>query len=614
MRQFSLCVAVLVIVLTWTINAMCDDPPPRSVDIRGLLNGYHRFDMDRDGTAEIESIRSIDGLDKLEIPGEQKLMLLIVEKRLLDNDRRLSVGDDSLVRRIQNLRTQMSAEGWCTVTLELETYAGERNQDGLTVLALRRLFQQIKQTESSFAGAVLIGSFPETALVRRWLWKRSDRAVTLNGVAYNTKNGTQATILSMRPELISSRTDVVLCDLDGHWEDLYRQAPFSIESLEFVPEGEWPGNWPTAEEAIETSAYSIGSKRFEDVFFIDDAQYRVEQMGEGRIRFQGQYDLRRPEVSSVESTAANPLAMPDIMVSRINALHVAVSQPPENLDAAGKPTTVASSGASPNSMFQRDPAFELRLLKEYMDRNLAHRIGSEHVANKNVALLTTDLQTPSPNYFAKTRQQLGALTHYRNATAVDFAKFIQTPAIIKGVSAHSNCSVSMLLKGYEASQLDEVTGGQYWNWEKSESGFTPSYSSRRLRNVAHFSLLRALWENGKLAETGPCFYVHGGCEAICPTGGLTSPYNSPGYCDHTQIAESLMYYGNGLALIGRAKIFYDIPRDFGDVFTPEQGVFGDVLKHYFDVESTDSRLARNVASRNRTYFWSILGDWTLKMR
>lgn len=84
--------------------------------------------------------------------------------------------------------------------------------------------------------------------------------------------------------------------------------------------------------------------------------------------------------------------------------------------------------------------------------------------------------------------------------------------------------------------------------------------------------------------------------------------------DHTQMAECLMYYGNGLGRIGRAKVYFDIPTGFGEVFTPSKGTFGDVLNEYFRIESENAKLSRSVASRNRAYFWSILGDWTLRMQ
>jgi hypothetical protein len=301
------------------------------------------------------------------------------------------------------------------------------------------------------------------------------------------------------------------------------------------------------------------------------------------------------------------------MVSRINPLHVAVSQPAQNLDSEGRPIAVAKELGSPQGQFVRDAALELRLLCEYFDRNLLHRAGMAPQESRRVALMTTDLHTPSKAYFQKTSSELRGLVEFPKATALDFAKFLATPAIIKGVSAHSDPSRSVLLKGYDAAALDAFTGGHYWNWRESKNEFAPTYNDPRVRNAVHFALLRTLWRNGKLAGAGSCFYIHGGCEVNTPPGAARHAYHDPAYADHTQIAECFMYYGNGLALLGRSKVFYDIPLGFEDSFTTEKGVFGDVLRGYFDIESQNARLGKSVASRNRTYFWSILGDWTLRL-
>ena len=360
--------------------------------------------------------------------------------------------------------------------------------------------------------------------------------------------------------------------------------------------------------------FQFNTKTYEDCFFIDDAQLEIVERTADSLTIKCDYETARPEVAQRDRESNNPLAQPEIMVSRINPLHVAVVQPSRNLDENGIPRAVAKSAGSPNKSFVRAPDFERRLLTEYLNRNVAHRNGQLADDANRVACLWTDLQTPSKKYFSKLSAQLDGTTSFPRADAVAFARFVQTPAIIKGVSAHSNPSCSVLMKGYKPEELAGVTGGNYWYWKQDGDQYVPSYNDRAVRDRAHFSLLKTLWANGKLDHVGGSFYIHGGCEAISPANAAKEPYHSPKYGGHGQISESLLFYANGLALIGRSKVFYDIPRGFDQSFSVDRGRFGDILVKYFEVEAADENVGRDVAGRNRCYFWSIIGDWTLRLK
>src|SRR5206468_3572367 len=99
--------------------------------------------------------------------------------------------------------------------------------------------------------------------------------------------------------------------------------------------------------------------------------------------------------------------------------------------------------------------------------------------------------------------------------------------------------------------------------------------------------LRTLYENRVLPDT-PNLYFHTGCESVHPWMVETEPYNSPkeGYL---QIGEAFLMFGNGLALIGRSKVFYDEPRDFWKTLGAG-GTWGDGWRRYFDVEGADAEL------------------------
>ncbi len=67
-------------------------------------------------------------------------------------------------------------------------------------------------------------------------------------------------------------------------------------------------------------------------------------------------------------------------------------------------------------------------------------------------------------------------------------------------------------------------------------------------------------------------------------------------------------------MVGRAKVFYDEPRGFCAALG-EGRTFGAAWQRYFAIESvaTDWREVGDDIGRKRSYFWSIVGDWTLRL-
>jgi len=583
-------------------------------DVETLIDSARNLDINEDGIHEINQMEVITDWSVKSCALEDKLLVVLIEDRLLTHA--TAEGDKRIFEILGEYCRCLGNDGWKPLVIRASVYDGEIHQDGRTLLAIRRFFQATKKQFPNFGGAILIGSFPESMLVRRWVWKHSKRSATFNGVAYNKGKGPKATFVALDPELISHRSDVVLCDLDGNWEDIYVQPKTEIDSIKFLPDDDITSQkyWPRFTQTIKTDKFTIRQKSFEDFFFIDDAQLEILVRTGKSLTLKCGGNMLRPEVGEPDRKSPNPLAEPDIMVSRMNPRHVGVIQPAKNLDVNGKPKPASKLAGSPNRQFVRDNGIERQLLVEYLLRNIAHRRGQTNSETQRVASMWTDLQTPSKRYFAKVSKELGGTISFPKADAVDFVRFMKTPAIIKGISAHSNPGCSVLMKGYKQEILAKETGGNYWFWKESGDQYVPTYNHSSVRDRVHFSLLRTLWENNMLQDAGPAFYVHGGCEAISPYRAANQPFNSPTYGGHNQIAENLLFYGNGLALIGRAKVYFDIPRGFDSAFGVEQGNFGNILKKYFEVEANDAKLARSVASRNRTYFWSIIGDWTLRLK
>ena len=75
-----------------------------------------------------------------------------------------------------------------------------------------------------------------------------------------------------------------------------------------------------------------------------------------------------------------------------------------------------------------------------------------------------------------------------------------------------------------------------------------------------------------------------------------------------------MFFGGGLALVGRAKVFYDEPLGFSQVLATG-GTIGGAWAQYFQIESNASTWSKagGDIGRKRSYFWSVLGDCTLRL-
>src|SRR5690606_513482 len=124
--------------------------------------------------------------------------------------------------------------------------------------------------------------------------------------------------------------------------------------------------------------------------------------------------------------------------------------------------------------------------------------------------------------------------------------------------------------------------------------------------------LRGLYEDG-ITGAGASFYVHTGCEAISPANAERRPWHDPEHGRGNGAAATL-FFADGLALIGRAKVFYDEPPGFSETLAAG-GTFGDAWRRTFEIESNVPSWdhAGGDIGRKRTYFWSLLGDWTLRL-
>lgn len=603
-----------------------------------ILGDYKKLDVDGDGVLEIEDLAIFDRT-LVSLKSNVDFVLVLVESRLVPANSG-SPGDRATGRGpgyssqvfldcLDQFQKDLRADGFPNHLVRAQVYSGSGHHDGLTVIALRRLLRACRDKFPNFKGVIFVGSFPEPMLVRKWVWKKPAEGLTIGGKVCPA--GTE--YLRITPEIISERSDLVLADLTGNWEALYRPGVNDITSIEAVPDQKLAANGPRAGKRITSSQFNQAFIKFNDMFFIDDTDMTLNSQS-GNLDFTINALLKHPEMTEQNKLAPNPIARPEIFVSRINARNIAINPNPSFidsdglgfLDANGKPRTFLSpySLGSGAMIWYRDATLELRLLIDYFDRNHRYRTDRPggptiHAAaisyGDNLAGAVYDAQwmkDQCPDMKVRTKE---------NASLVDYIEWLKGAGAVMFISAHSNGTGSEFGNDYGgAAALERALGPGLWKWETAGAGpqngkyivtYKPGFSQQG--GMADFYVGRSIYENGLLVSRRPRIYIHKGCQVNSPENADASPYSSQAYGSF-QNAECILFYLNGVAVVSRAKVFYDGPRDFIKGLTSQRGNVGKGWEAYYRAECNDAELAKDPADCKRSYTWSILGDWTLGAR
>lgn len=587
--------------------------------LASILSRYTNYAVTGDGIPEINSLSYMsfesDYADPL--PG-QRLALVLIEPRLLESTGNPVFRAD-LVRCLQRFKGDLRAEGLLSRFIIANLYHGPIHKDGRIVIALRRFFREVRANFVNFEGVILVGNFPEASLVRRVSWAPGPLAI-----------GT---------ELVSSRAEIVLADLTGNWESLYRQGDFDAESITAVPDdATTAAGWRDGESVrtcdFTSFSFSIGrSAIFRDAFFLDDAIYTIVEnrtTPSPFLRLRLNQAERNTEVDLSDRSLSNILARPDISVSRLNAFRVAVNPNPDLrgtdshtfLDAAGNPQTVSSSaplfneGNEHNELFNsHDVDLERRLIVSYFNRNHRFRNGAFSNLPFRGAVIsgTTDF---SPDWYESVvnaaATDFQACVKTANADLRQYVQFHKTPAVLKYIMAHSNAHYSVFRGDFDVNALTVEVGGVPLHWVYRSVQYVPSFEG--LAGNADMYTHRALWHYNTLRDAGASLIIHGGCEVNGVDETQSDPYTTSKYA-HWSNAEGILWYTNCVALFSRAKVFNDAPDGFTDGYRlSDRANFGSCWKSYFNAQANDARFSTYNIQRKRAYFWSINGDWTLRLR
>lgn len=609
--------------------------PLRAADVSAAMEqlnaSFSPCDINRDGTPEIRWVREL-GISCEPTSGRRGLVVVLVEPRLLTGLGVMSpVEATPLWAALHSFVFDLTAEGWGARVVAMQVYDGPVHQDGRTVLAMREWLRGLRRLTPDLAGVVIVGSFPEAMLVRQYNWRqRCPTSVLRADGTREDFGGREVCRLRSRAEVVAMRCELVLADLDGNWEQLYHIGPERLPWVTAVypdaappegqsPESEWPLEGPTA--YVET-----GFDEFEDFFFVNDGRYELTRLADGRVNLELHDAQRDDECSAADRERGNPMARPDILVSRLNARHIAL-RPKASvrgvggeglLNEVGRPqvVTFADEATTPRglSVWEPDPQLERRLLLEYFERNHRYRRGAfeDHclpaAASFGLGSFMDSLKASRPQWASFAEPGYDLQGDDADLTAV--VEWLKRPAVLRAIAAHSDPWGCNFKECADPAALEAACGGQSWSWIKEGNRLVPSLGRT---GKLDYAIMRTLWENRALPDSA-CFYLHSGCEAISPGGVMHAPYNSPDYA-YWQGAEGLLFLCQGLALVGRAKVFYDFPTDF-DRQLGAGKTFGEAWAHYFEVESAESNL-ENVGGgigRKRAYFWSVLGDWTLTLQ
>jgi hypothetical protein len=435
--------------------------------------------------------------------------------------------------------------------------------------------------------------------------------------------------LARVPEPIAPRADIVLADLDGNWEDLYVRESTELPSTIAVLEGPMGENQRARPVDLEGK-----TKRYEDFFHIADGELQVTP---SRARANGPPMIRLgerkidSECTGDDKKLPNMIAHPEILVSRINAAGIAwkprrdiVGEEGKHLvDDEGRPQAVkfANDKRVPdwrNGIWEADAEMELGLLVDYFVRNHAYRTGTSSIAWRPSAI-SCDLPSgyrvmrhAADDWQSHDDRRMADVRNRPQLT--DFAAWMSYPAVLRTIRAHSFPQGSQFRDG-DAEELDELVGeaGACWSWTPRGDRLEPSLAASSGRGMFNWYLMRTLWENGQVAAE-PAFYHHTGCNSVTPASASRLPFHHRDYGRY-QSAEALLLMGNGLSLIGRAKVYYDEPRGFVESLRRGE-TFGTAWTDYFAYESGSKgdKHNRGEIDRKRSYFWSVLGDATLTLK
>ncbi|MCC7493911.1 MAG: hypothetical protein IT204_16260 [Fimbriimonadaceae bacterium] len=598
--------------LVWTLGLLALTPLAAAPWTAAVAAGGTAvpLDLDADQAAEVARWQPLESLPG---PGPAAPgVLLLVEERLTQP----GTGPD-LQPALAGWLRALTREGWAAAAVATAVYAGPRHQDGLTLLALRRCLQAVRREYPNLQAVVLVGAFPDALLVRQYAWWKHE-PLTLRRKQPDEQTFKEPVhFLRAVPEVVAMRADIVLGDLDGRWDEVYHLPRTKLPTWYLV----YPQGRTAAAEGA--TAAEQGGLEFEDFFLAQDGALTVRQEGarwHATVAPEG-----NAECAPADLTLANPLPLPELAVSRLDARHAAVMPDPQIvdaqgrhlLDAQGRPQALEFATAEvtphPHRLWVLDERREREMLLDWCARRQRWSAGAYQADRRpaNIGIgwgsSVQDARRALPEWADFREPGYDILKN--EVTLTEVVDWLHRPAVFRAMKAHGDPWGCAWAKAPDAKALDQAVGGVIYNWRREGSKLTPTLAGTTAK--LDFAVTRSLYEGGTLPDT-PALWLYTACEGTAPAHAAEAAYNSPGY-GFWQGSECLLFHLRGLALIGRSKVFYDQPRELWPVLAAG-GTLGDVWRRYFTAEAADaSLLAKNGIGRKRATFWNVVGDCTVRL-
>lgn len=625
--------------------------PLSAPTITQVADTFTGYDPNDDRDPSINEIKVVGPTAGYPLAPDRDLVLLLVEPRLVTVPPILAAGAGPLPDLMPALAqwcADQEAEGRQARILSLDVYRGPRHQDGRTVLAIRSFLQAVRAAGPRLAGVVLVGAFPEAAILRRWVWvtdfPRADRPghpfdnftiskdTPTNSLVKDTRR-----YLQVWPEQVADSSDIVLADLSGAWDRLYRDSVtvscMKLYPSPVLPPGQPPEGYVVTAPATEpngTTWYLNEVATVDDVFYIQEDSVPDPAPGTATdlsVTFTSAH--KNPEVFEPGRQLVTLVAQPDIAVSRIDAHAVALTPDPAKrdsngrgfLDADGQPQLVAAGpllGApNLNTMITNEQAERVFLLN-YFERNHHHRTAAPNKKLIVASIASVDFIGTEGFHFTEAGDALDAAAAgdiRGSATVRDYVRWFGSDADLRVIHAHSSPEFSSFPGAYSMAALDADFSNKPYHWIGGGPTIRPSLDGRP-RDRTDWWLHRSLFLTGYRGDRGSLVY-HYGCNSPSPRNTETMPYSDQRY-GRGRLAYAILFFTDALALVARAKAYND--ENTMSSFLPgtRNGTrpWGDGWLHQFQEAADDPTLStqNRIADTKLPYSWILLGDWTLTFR
>jgi hypothetical protein len=618
--------------------------------LRDLAGAFAGSWGNEDGDPAIVAAGPVGMLADVPIDATRELALMLVEQRLYDvppvfvgpGGQEAGPPLPDLAPVLDRWVADQAVEGRQARVLALDLYRGPRHQDGWTLLAVRELVRAVRAEYPRLSSIVLVGSFPEAAILRRWAWATGYQLADRPGSTDNFRiqrdepvGDETRTFLQVWPEQVADSSDIVLADLSGNWADLYHRE-VTVRCLKVLPDRPLTGppppglvvTAPATPKGSTTNSYLNVAATVQDVFYVrqDDIEDPPHLGDDARLEVVVTRN-RSPEVFEPGRRLANLVAQPDVSVSRIDASGIALSVDTAIRDGAGNrlldpggvPQQVSGLPVGVNAPgladLVRDEHEERRLLIAYFHRNHEHR-HSLPPPPRRVASISS-----SPDFVeqadAHAQQALAAIPGSVRASVVggatvrQYVAWFAEDADVRSIHAHASPTDSSFPGAFAPADLDADFGFTAYHWRATEPRtLTPSLAGRDDDQSVDWWVHRSIELHGIRGARGSMVF-HSGCNAVSPAGTGTKAHYDDDY-GKARLGNAILFFTDAVAVLGRSKTYNDSP-DLGAFYTGPGTTVGSGWREIFaaDARTADLATPERSADAKRAYCWIVLGDCTL---